>query len=110
MAKQVLAGHPVFLMRGRFIRRVQLDVHRNQEIEDPALEWWLLALENGVIYGVPDTVENLHFEFMRDSRAKVSWNPPSDHTNPDNQSCYYKVFRDNALIAKIDNIQTTFVD
>lgn len=78
--------------------------------QEPTLESWLLAQERGAAHGVPDTVESFSYEIAGGTQVKLSWHSPADVTNPDNQIWYYKIFRDDVLVAEIDNIETTFVD
>ena len=78
--------------------------------EEPTLEWWLLAQRTGVVHDHSDAVENIRYEIVNSNQVKLSWDPSSDQTNPDNQIWYYKLFRDSELIAEIDNTDTFHID
>jgi hypothetical protein len=78
--------------------------------QEPTLVWWLLAQRKGVIHGVPDKVENFSYERSGNNIVKLSWNPPSDQTKPNNQIWYYKLFRNYTVIAEMDNIETSYRD
>jgi hypothetical protein len=78
--------------------------------KEPTLEWWLLAQKKGVQHGRPDTAENFKYEIMKNKQVELSWNPPADKTKPDNQIWYYKLFRNNELIAEINSTDSSYVD
>jgi hypothetical protein len=79
-------------------------------LREPTLYDWFLSHVRGEDHGPPDNAEDFDFRMINNSRIELSWMPPSDHLNPDNQVWYYKIFRDDELIAEIDNIYTTFTD
>ncbi len=58
----------------------------------------------------PDKPENFKLHIASNKVVILAWQVPSDGINPDNQIRYYKIFRDENLIAGIDNIATTFID
>jgi hypothetical protein len=63
-----------------------------------------------VEHGRPDAVENLSYEILKNKQVKLSWDPPADRTNSDNQIWYYKLFRNSELIAEINNIDSSYID
>jgi dienelactone hydrolase len=75
---------------------------------EPTLEAWLLAQRKGAVHGPPDTAEHLRYAVLEPARVRLSWDPPSSRAHPDNQVWYYRVFRDQQLLAEVDS--TTFVD
>ena len=77
---------------------------------EPTLESWLLVQRNGVKHSFPDTVENFSSKTIQGRGVQVSWNPPSDAANPDNQVWYYRLFRDQQLLVELDKFHLTFLD
>ena len=78
--------------------------------EEQTLSSWLLAQEKGSTHGQPDGVEDVTSESIGDNRVSLSWNPPYDDSKPDNRIWYYRIYRDEIIVAEIDNIETTFTD
>ena len=71
---------------------------------------WLLAQSKGISHGAPDPPENCSCQIISQNQHKLQWSPPSDTNNPDNQIWYYRLYRDNQLLAEVDHIYTSFVD
>jgi len=78
--------------------------------KESTLMSWLLAQRKGISHGAPDPPENCSCQIISQNRHQLQWNPPSDTNNPDNQIWYYRLYRDNQLLAEVDNIYTSFVD
>ena len=78
--------------------------------QEPTLEPWLLAQKKGVARSWPDTVENFRCDIIQNDQVKMSWNPPSDQANSDNQIWYFRIFRDSGLIGEVYNVDTAFID
>jgi len=79
-------------------------------LQEPAFYMWLLAQEKGTSHGNPDVPENLTGEVLNSSSIQLSWIPPSDRENPDNQIWYYNIFRQNVKIMESDHIDTVYLD
>ncbi len=78
--------------------------------QELTLESWLLAQQKGIVHSWPDTLKNFSCEIIYTDQVKISWNPPSNQTNPDNQIWYCRIFRDSQLIGEVDNVVTTYID
>lgn len=77
---------------------------------EPTLTAWLLAQEQSVTHGKPDTVENLACVILNGSQIKLAWHAPTIVAGSNNQIWYCKIFRDFDLIADLDNTHSTFID
>ncbi len=79
-------------------------------LNEPTLYPWLFAHVRGQEHSLPDNAENFEADLTKDSHVNLAWSPPSDKSDPDNQVWYYKIFRDDTLIAEVDNILNSYVD
>ena len=79
-------------------------------LNEPTLYGWFLAHKRGVSHGEPGSAENFHYTIIDDTHVQLTWSPPSDSLNSNNQIWYYKIFRNNKLIAEVDNIYNTFTE
>ena len=82
----------------------------NNAWDEPTLIPWILAQKRGVWHENPDSVSSINAQILSSNQAQVSWQPPVNESSVDKQVWYYKVFRDNLLIAEIDHLQTAYID
>jgi len=78
--------------------------------KEPTRDAWLLAQRKGARHGRPDKIENLQGKVIGGGKVKLSWELPSAEKQPDNQIWYCRIYRDEELIAEVDNVYLTFVD
>lgn len=70
---------------------------------------WLLAQRKGAVHGNPDPVNTFSCT-GNDTCAVLTWEPPADTANTDNQVWYYNIFRNGKIIREVDSPATTFTD
>jgi hypothetical protein len=78
--------------------------------KEKMLTKWLFKQVKGVKHGTPDPVEGLKVVSSANGKVELEWSPPTATTKPDNEVWYYQLFRNGALIATVDGVETTFSD
>jgi predicted esterase len=77
---------------------------------ETTLPWWLLAQRKGEFHNNPDTITDIKAILIDGRAVLLQWSLPSDHTNPDNQVWYSRIYRDGNVLKEVDNIYTSFTD
>ncbi len=77
---------------------------------ESTLPWWLLAQRKGALHNDPDSITDLKASVSDNKTVLLEWTLPADHSNPDNQIWYCKIFRDGNVIKEVDNIYTSYTD
>lgn len=70
---------------------------------------WLLSQKKGLISGIPDRVNDVTLKKLYNSTVRLQWTKPASKDG-DKEIWYYKIFRDNKLIAEVDGDLTEFND
>jgi predicted esterase len=78
--------------------------------KEKTLTKWMLLQEKGTEHGSPEPLETLTAASHTNGTIALNWNQPSGIANTDNDVWYYKLFRNNILIAEIDNNETSYID
>lgn len=78
-------------------------------LAEPSFSDWLLAQERGVNHTSPNAPENFN-ALYNDDHIELTWDPPSDLSNPDNMIWYYKLLRNDTLVSEIDGTLTNYTD
>ena len=76
---------------------------------EKTLHRWLLAQARNKMAEPPDPLGNLQPK-LQPNRVDLKWNSPTVSKNPDKAIWYYKIFRDNQILAEIDGGETYFND
>ena len=79
-------------------------------LQEPTIWNWFLSHNKIEEHGIPDNAEDFNYQIIDNSHIELSWSPPSDISNPDNQVWYYNIFRNDELIAEVDNIYNIYTD
>ena len=77
--------------------------------QERTLKKWLFAQEKDLSHSPPISITQLTAGRV-DGKMVLNWVVPAKSTNPDNEVWYYKVFRNDTLIAEIDGDQNSFSD
>jgi poly(3-hydroxybutyrate) depolymerase len=72
---------------------------------------WLLSQKKDKSSSGPDPVSDVHIKKLFNSTARIQWsNTNPGNNSKDKQVWYYKIFRDNELIAEVPDEATEFND
>ncbi|MDB5121233.1 MAG: hypothetical protein JWN56_2451 [Sphingobacteriales bacterium] len=75
------------------------------------IDKWLLAQRKGVIFSfLPDKVNGFKGNLNNDNKVFLEWDKPASEIIKNNKLWYYKVFRNDLLIAEVDTDYSTFTD
>ena len=77
--------------------------------KEKTLETWLFRQEKGKSHGRPDKIEGFSIEATKEDNI-VKWDLPKDTSNPDAVIWYYKIYRNDVIIAEVDGDINTYVD
>jgi poly(3-hydroxybutyrate) depolymerase len=78
--------------------------------QEKTLAKWLLSQKKGSTSDVPDQVNGVSLKKQYNSTARLQWSKPGQSTDKDKEVWYYKIFRDNELIAEVAGDVTEFND
>jgi hypothetical protein len=78
--------------------------------QEKTLTRWLLSQETGKVSGVPDQVTDVRIKKLYNSTAHIQWANTNPGKSKDKQAWYFKIFRDNQLIAEVADDATEFND
>lgn len=76
--------------------------------EEKTLAKWLLKQKKGVIHKSPEPVKGFKTATGQNGKAALEWAAPGKTDNADNEIWYYKLFRDNMMVAQVDGTETSF--
>ncbi len=65
------------------------------------LNRWLLAQRKGTSHTSPDSVRGVRAVAV-DGRLALSWMPPADTTSVDHAVWFYRIYRDDTLVAEVE--------
>jgi dienelactone hydrolase len=78
--------------------------------KEPALEAWLLAHRKGIQTGPPDSADKARIDTTGNGGVRLSWSPPAERESPENRVWYYRLFRNDSLLAEPGPLETLFAD
>ncbi len=105
--------HAVVANGGKQIRYTEFkDVKHNawNYVNNNKVYAWLLAQRKGAVHGLPDKLKNVRGKVDEFSYVFLEWEKPDHNLKPDNNSWYYKIYRNNNVIAEVDSDKLNYTD
>jgi predicted esterase len=77
---------------------------------ETTLDHWLLSQQKGSVHEAPDPVESFQCNLNINNKPYLEWSPPADELTNDKMIWYYRVYRNSALFATLNNDKFYLVD
>jgi dipeptidyl aminopeptidase/acylaminoacyl peptidase len=79
--------------------------------DDNKIYTWLLKQKKGAaVLHAPDKVNNVRGTIKDDNNIFLEWQKPVGASKPDNDLWYYKIYRNNRMIAEVDSDYLSYTD
>lgn len=98
---------------GRQIRYTEFkDVKHDawSHLDNTEIITWLLKQKKGATHASPNEVIGIKAKVNEGNSILLEWKKPLSTSDPDNIVWYYKVYRNNSMIAEVNNESVSYVD